>query len=566
MAAQNRVLIQGGKVVNDDCSFDADVYVEDGVISQIGKNLQLPGGVKVIDAKEKLVIPGGIDTHTHMQMPFMGTVAVDDFYTGTKAALAGGTTMILDFIIPKRGQSLLEAYDQWKAWAEPKVCCDYSFHMAVTWWNDKVGEEMETITKERGINSFKMFMAYKDVMMLTDAEIYQVFCRCKEIGGLAQVHAENGDLIDECSKKLIALGITGPEGHAMCRPEEVEGEATNRAVTIANRANCPLYVVHVMSKSAADVVSDARKQGKVVFGEPIAAGLGVDGTNYWDKDWRHAAGYVMGPPLREDTTTPAYLMDLLANGDLTCVGTDNCTFNANQKALGKDDFRKIPNGVNGVEDRMSIVWEKGVHSGKLDENKFVAVTSTNAAKVFNLYPRKGRIAVGSDADIVVWDPQATRKISAATHHQAVDFNIFEGQVCHGVPVYVISGGKVVVEDGGHVMVTQGAGKYIPRKPFSDYVYKRIKVRDGLLQPKAVEREPYKGPVIDLNAQPQEEPKRVAPSIAAEFENRPISSRHGHRDLHASGFSLSGRQVDDNMGNTPHKRVLAPPGGASSIQF
>ncbi|CAH1240880.1 DPYS [Branchiostoma lanceolatum] len=529
MAAQNRVLIQGGRVVNDDHSFNADVYVEDGVISQIGINLQLPGEFKVIDAKEKLVIPGGIDTHTHMQMPSMGTVAVDDFCTGTK------------------------------------VCCDYSFHMAVTWWNDKVGEEMETIVKERGVNSFKMFMAYKDVMMLTDAEIYQVFCLCKEIGGLAQVHAENGNLIDECSKKLIAMGITGPEGNAMCRPEEVEREATNRAVTIANMAGCPLYVVPVMSRAAGDVVSTARKEGKVVFGEPIVAGLGVDGTNQWDKDWRHAAGYVMGPPLRPDTSTPGYLMDLLANGDLTCVGSDNCTFNANQKALGKDDFRKIPSGVNGVEDRMSIVWEKGVHSGKLDENKFVAVTSTNAAKVFNLYPRKGRIAVGSDADIVVWDPQATRKISASTHHQAVDFNIFEGQLCHGVPVYVLSQGKVVVEDGGLVMVTQGAGKYIPRMPFSDYVYKRIKVRDGLNQPKAVEREPYKGPVIELNAEPQE-PRRVASSVAAEFENRPISSRHGHRDLHASGFSLSGRQIDDNRGNTPQTRVLSPPGGASSIQF
>lgn len=346
--------------MNEDCSVVSDVFIENGKILAVGQDLQIPVGVRVIDATDKLVIPGGIDTHTHMELAFMGTKTVDDFHIGTKAALAGGTTMILDFVIPQKGKSLLEAYDCWRNTADPKVCCDYSLHVAVTWWSEEVKSEMAILAKEKGVNSFKMFMAYKDVFMLQDSELYAAFSQCKEIGAVAQVHAENGDLIAEGAKKMLSLGITGPEGHELCRPEQVEAEATQRAITIAHAVNCPLYVVHVMSKSAAKVVSNARRDGRVVFGEPIAAGLGIDGTHYWNKEWAHAAGFVMGPPLRPDSSTPGYLMDLLANDDLSVTGTDNCTFCICQKALGKDDFTKIPNGVNGVEDRMSVIWEKGV--------------------------------------------------------------------------------------------------------------------------------------------------------------------------------------------------------------
>ncbi|XP_066434189.1 dihydropyrimidinase isoform X2 [Eleutherodactylus coqui] len=498
MASNNRILIRGAKIVNDDGSFVGDVYIEDGLIKDVGTNLHIARseGLKVINAAGKLVLPGGIDTHTHLQFPFMGTQTIDDFYKGTRAAVAGGTTMIIDFAIPQKGCSLIEAYDTWRNWADPKVCCDYALHVAVTWWSEKVKEEMAVLVRDKGVNSFKLFMAYKGLYMVNDMEMYQACSACKEFGAIAQVHAENGDLIAEGAKKMLSLGITGPEGHELCRPEEVEAEATQRAITIANSVNCPLFVVHVMSKSAAKVVANARREGKVVFGEPIAAGLAIDGTNYWHKDWSHAAAHVMGPPLRPDPSTPQYLMHLLANDDLSVTGTDNCTFSTCQKALGKDDFTKIPNGLNGVEDRMSVVWEKGVHSGIMDENRFVAVTSSIAAKIFNMYPRKGKIAKGSDADVVIWDPEATRTISVKTHHQAVNFNVFEGMVCHGVPLVTIAGGRVVYENGT-LHTVPGHGKYIPRKPFADYVYSRILQRDEVCQPVPVQREPYKGEVVQL---------------------------------------------------------------------
>ncbi|XP_063957069.1 dihydropyrimidinase-like [Lytechinus pictus] len=564
--AQNRLLIKGGKVVNSDQSFYADVYTEDGIIRQVGKDLITPGGAKVLDAKGKLIIPGGIDTHTHMQLPFMGTCAIDDFYQGTKAALAGGTTMIIDHCLPIKGQSLVEAYDQWRAWADPKVCCDYSLHVGITWWSDSVKKELSVIAEEKGINSFKMFMAYKDVFMLHDFELYRAFAALKELGALPLVHAENGDIIAENTKKLLDLGISGPEGHLQSRPEDVEAEAVNRAICIANQVNSPVYVVHVMSKSAADEISKARREGKVVFGEPIAACLGTDGTSYFHHDWLHAAAHVMGPPLRPDPTTPGYLMDLLANNDLQLTGTDNCTFKSDQKALGKDDFTKIPNGVNGVEDRMSVIWEKGVETGKLDECRFVAVTSTNAAKIFNMYPRKGVIQVGSDADLVIWDPIATRVISKDTHHQAVDFNIFEGMECHGVPLTVISQGRVVFEDG-ELHVSQGAGRFIPRPLHAPEAYARISQREKINAPRRVDRDGYEGPIHKPSGLPvQNNYRKTAPNAQPSEDVAPQLNKHGQRDLHRSGFSLSGRQVDDHKDKRSGQRIMAPPGGTSSISF
>jgi dihydropyrimidinase len=446
-------------------------------------------------------MPGGIDPHTHCQLPFMGTCAIDDFEYGTKAAVAGGTTMIIDFAIPLRGESLIETWKKWRSWADPKVVCDYGLHVAVTWWDKegKVAQEMETLVQDYGVTSFKCFMAYKDVFMVTDDEMFEIFQTCKRIGALAQVHAENGDAVARGQDAMIAKGITGPEGHCLSRPEDVEAEATYRALMIGSRVNTPVYIVHVMSKLACDAVVRARKEGKLAFGEPIAAGLGTDGCNCWHHNWRHAAAYVMGPPLRPDPTVKTYLMQHLATGDLQTVGTDNCTFNADQKALGKDDFRAIPNGVNGLQDRLSVVWNNGVVPGLLTPCRFVQVVSTNIAKLFGCYPQKGVIRPGSDADVVVWDPDTIRTVSAKTHMHRVDFNIFEGMKLRGVADMTISRGRIVWENTQTVSDEHlGQGKYIPRQAFAaafDSLQYREQARDAEEQP--VEREPYTGPICKL---------------------------------------------------------------------
>jgi len=379
--------------------------------------------------------------------------------------------------------------------------------------------------------------------------------------------------VETILKMVVAIGFEGSAnklGIGIIRDGEVEGEATHRAIVMANQVHCPLYIVHVMSKSAAQEVVTARKRGCIVYGEPIAASLATDGSHYWNRCWRHAAAHVMSPPLRPDPSTPNYLMDLLACGDLQLTGTDNCTFNTSQKALGKDNFAAIPNGVNGVEDRMSLIWEKGVHSGKMDPCRYVAVTSTNAAKIFNIYPRKGRIAVGSDADIVVWDPEATRVISKDTHHHACDFNIFEGMEVHGVPVVVVTGGRVVLEDG-KLQVTQGAGRFVHTPGNNPIIYDRVRQRERVRRPVPVPREPYTGEVFDL-ATELERNATVADTAAAAVAPASDSNIHlrgktsgGGRHLQESSFSLSGEQIDDHK-KTPHKKITQPPGGGSSFQF
>ncbi len=457
------LLIKNGTVINADQTLKADVLCDDGKIVAVGTDLEVPGDAEVVDAEGRYVMPGGIDPHTHMQLPFMGTVASEDFYTGTRAGLAGGTTMIIDFVIPSPQQNLMEAYGIWREWASRAVA-DYSFHVAVTWWDDSVYEDMGRLVNEEGVNSFKHFMAYKNAIMAEDETLVNSFNRCLELGAMPTVHAENGELVYHLQQKLIAQGLTGPESHPLSRPAEVEGEAANRAIRIAQALGVPLYLVHVSCKEALDEIARARHEGQRVYGEVLAGHLEIDDSVYRNEDWGFAAAHVMSPPFRPKEHQAA-LWKGLQGGTLQTTATDHCCFCAEQKAMGKDNFAMIPNGTAGVEDRMMILWDSGVNSGRLTLNEFVAVTSANAAQIFNIYPQKGRITAGADADIVIWDPQLSKTISAQTHHQNVDFNIFEGRTVTGAPSHTISQGKVVYANG-ELFVEEGAGRYIKRAPFA----------------------------------------------------------------------------------------------------
>ena len=456
------LLIRGGTVVTADQTRRADVYCENGLIKAVGEGLDAPTGAEVIDAGGQYVMPGGIDPHTHMELPFMGTVASESFFTGTAAGFAGGNTTIIDFVIPDPHQRLMDAYRDWRGWSE-KAAGDYSFHVAVTWWDETVHADMGTLVREEGVNSFKHFMAYKNAIMATDEIMYQSFQRALELGAIVTCHAENGELVYQLQKDLVARGITGPEGHPLSRPAAVEGEAAHRAIRFAEVIGVPVYLVHTSTQDALEAIAHARGNGQRVFGEVLAGHLLIDDSVYRSPDWEFAAGHVMSPPFRPKHHQEA-LWKGLQSGDLQTTATDHCCFCAEQKAAGRDDFTKIPNGTAGVEDRMAVLWTHGVNTGRLTPEEFVAVTSANAAKIFNIYPRKGTIAVGADADIVVWDPEATKTISAKTHHQNIDFNIFEGMAVKGLASTTVSNGKVVWSNG-QLNAVQGAGRYIKRPAF-----------------------------------------------------------------------------------------------------
>jgi dihydropyrimidinase len=473
-------VIKGGTIVTADLTYTSDVKIDGGKIIEIGPDLT---GDTVLDATGCYVMPGGIDPHVHLEMPFMGTYSADDFESGTRAALAGGTTMVIDFCLPDPNQSLLDALQRWDNKAT-RASCDYSFHMSITWWGEQVFNEMKTIVQDKGINSFKHFMAYKGALMVNDDEMFASFQRCAELGALPFVHAENGDIVAHMQEKLMAEGNVGPEAHAYSRPPEVEGEATNRAIVIADMAGSPVYIVHTSCEQSHEAIRRARQKGMRAYGEPLIQHLVLDEGEYFDKDWDHSARRVMSPPFRSKQHQDS-LWAGLSSGSLSCVATDHCAFTTEQKRNGLGDFRKIPNGTGGLEDRLPLLWTHGVTTGRLTMNEFVAVTSTNIAKILNIYPRKGAILVGADADIVVWDPKREKTISAAQQQSAIDYNVFEGHKVTGLPRFTLTRGIVSIEEGT-IKTREGHGKFIARDPFTAPA-KALSTWKELTAPRKVER-------------------------------------------------------------------------------
>ena len=480
-------VVKGGTVVTADRSYPADMLIEGGTIASIGPDLT---GDRVLDATGCYVMPGGIDPHTHLEMPFMGTRTAETWESGTFAAASGGTTMVVDYVIPSE-TGIVAALDEWEERAARQASCDYGFHMAITGWSEKIFDDMAVVVG-RGVNSFKHFMAYKGALMVNDDEMFASFSRCAALGALPFVHAENGDLIAQLQQRFLAEGNAGPEAHAYSRPASVEGEATNRAITIADAAGVPVYIVHTSSEDAHEAIRRARQNGQRVWGEPLIQHLLLDENEYAHPDWDHAAQRVMSPPFRDKRHQDG-LWAGLAAGSLQVVATDHCAFTTEQKRMGRGDFTKIPNGTGGLEDRMSLLWTHGVSTGRLTMNEFVGLTSTNIAKILNIYPRKGAVLVGADADLVVWDPRAGKTISASNQKSAIDYNVFEGFEVTGLPRYTLSRGEVIWEAGADSQPQPGHGKRIDRPAFPP-VSRALSAWKELVAPRPVARDPRHMPI------------------------------------------------------------------------
>jgi dihydropyrimidinase len=452
-----KTLIRNGRIITAVDDYKADLLIEDEIITLIGAKLEMEADL-AIDASGKLVIPGGIDPHTHMELPFGGTEASDDFRTGTIAAAHGGTTTIIDFAVQYKGQSLLEGVDNWHKKAEGKTAIDYGFHLITTDLEDNQIEEMYKVMDE-GVTSFKMFMAYPGVFLVDDATIFRAMSAAGERGGLICMHAENGVVINEIIKRALAQGRTAPKYHALTRPTRAEAEGVHRAIAIAEMAEAPVYIVHLSCADALAQVREARDRGLPAFAETCPQYLFLDIDDYGE-DFE-GAKYVMTPPLREKWNQ-AELWKGLKTDDLQVISTDHCPFcMKEQKELGKGDFSKIPNGAPGVEHRVPLIYNGGVVENRISLNRFVELTSTAAAKMFGLFPKKGTIAVGSDADIVIFDPEKEQTISAKTHHMNVDYSAYEGKTIKGVVETVLSRGRVVI-DNGEYKGKPGDGNFLKR--------------------------------------------------------------------------------------------------------
>jgi dihydropyrimidinase len=452
-------LIRNGKVVTSKETRSADVLIEGERIKEVRRGIDVKGVNRVIDAKGLYVIPGGVDAHTHLDMPFGGTTSSDDFESGTCAAAFGGTTTIVDFAIQSRGMRMRQALDTWWKKAEGKASIDYGLHMIITDLGTSGLEDMDDMVRE-GVASFKLFMAYPNVLMVDDATIFKALSQTSKNGALVCMHAENGSVIDVLVSRALAEGKTAPIYHALTRPPRAEAEAVHRAIAMAEIAQVPVYIVHLSSEDALNEVREARDRGVPVFAETCPQYLLLSQEDLERPDFE-GAKYVFTPPLRPKEHQ-SKLWDGLKKDHLQVVSTDHCPFCfKEQKILGKDDFTRIPNGGPGIENRLQLMYHYGVNLGKLSLNRFVELTSTTPARIFGMYPKKGEIAAGSDADVVLWDSQASHKISASTHHMNVDYSMFEGFVVNGNARTVLSRGEVIVEEGKFLGKT-GRGRFLKR--------------------------------------------------------------------------------------------------------
>lgn len=455
------LLIKNGEVITATDRYQADVFCENETITRIGKNLEAPPGCKVIDAKGKYVLPGFIDPHVHIYLPFMGTYARDTYETASRAALAGGTTTLIEMACPSRNDEILKSYELWLGKAEGKSACDFTFHMGVSRFDKKTEGELREIVKE-GISSFKIFLAYKDFFGVTDTELYHVLRLAKELGVIVTAHCENPDLVAELQKKLLAEGKTDPKWHYWSRPPSVEAEGVHHLATFAEMHDTHVYCVHTSCAESLRAAVRAKERGVKIWVETLIQYLTLDMT-YAEKPKFEGSKFVMSPPLRAKSNQEVY-WNALRQGLVSTVATDHAPFDfKTQKIMGKKDFTKIPNGIPSLEDRVTVLYTKGVCEGKLDMHQFVNSGSTQAAKLFGLFPRKGTIAVGADADILVWDPKYRGKITAKKQFMAVDYNPFEGWAIKGRPSTVTVRGEVAVQDGKFVG-TIGRGKLLKREP------------------------------------------------------------------------------------------------------
>ncbi|MBN2361020.1 MAG: dihydropyrimidinase [Deltaproteobacteria bacterium] len=455
------ILIKNGTIVTALDEIAGDLYCDGGTIAAVGGNLdqRKQAGDDVIDASGQFLFPGAIDPHTHFELPFMGTVSADDFESGTAAAIAGGTTTVIDFVIPAKGGGLIEALQGWHEKAN-KAVCDYAFHMALTDASERVLREIPVVVKEHGISTFKAFMAYKGAIGVDDESLIHFMQMVSAAHGLLWLHAENGDAILERQKRFIAEGKTGPEWHEPSRPAALEAEAVNRALTLAELYRVPIGFVHMSSRDAYQAFAAARVRGVEAYAETCPQYLVLDDSVTHKPDFEGAT-YIMSPPIRPAGHSE-WLWRGLANGMINTTGTDHCPFRLkDQKEMGRGDFTKIPNGGPGVENRVQVLWHFGVNGGWFDKHRFVALTSTNAAKIYGMYPRKGALRVGSDADVVVWDPKASFTFSVKNQRSRCDRSMYEGITVQGAPSHVVAGGKVRLQNG-ELKVERGSGKYISR--------------------------------------------------------------------------------------------------------